>query len=254
MKTIQKALMALELLNEATPLISVGETSKRLKMPKSSTSRLLASLSAVGLLEMDPTTRTYGAGPLAGRLGALYRSRVDPNLLVRQKMSELAKSTGHSCWVGILSGQEIVVLYNAHGNHPVRYVIEPGSHLAAHSTAIGRALLAMLADDDIRQLYKGAAGGRASFPSVNTILREARLTRSRGWSAVAGHNFTGVGAIGCAVHLGPDQSPLGLSISFPMSSVNEKEILGLRQDLTGAAAWLQGRLAVDRPSSGREAT
>jgi DNA-binding IclR family transcriptional regulator len=213
-------LKVLELLSPARPQIGVSEVSRRLEIPKSSASRLLASLAEGGLLARDSRARTYGPGQLVRRLALLARK--DASLLdeLLGLARRLAESTRHSTWVGSLDGDEVIVLGNHHGGYAVRYVVEPGSRLPAHATALGKALLARMAPGEVRHLYASealAARTARSIRNLDALLVDLARVRRRGYAISDEENFPGVKSIAASVS-DADGHALALGISWPVSS------------------------------------
>ncbi len=224
MKSVRNAARALALLKPETPEIGVSEVGRALGLTRSSASRLLASLSESGLIQQDPVSRRYRPGPLAAQLGALYQGG-DMLDVIRQSARDLASLTGHSTWIAVLDGREITVLDNVHGGHPVRYVVEPGSRLPAHTTAIGKALLARLDDETICELYAGASlqpETATSLASPDALLAEIHLTRKRGYAVSDQENFSGIKSFAVAPTKDA-QRPIGLGLSFPLASLKAGE-------------------------------
>ena len=65
MKTLENAAAALSMIAESSVLVSVAKIAAHLGLPRSSASRLMASLRDGGLVEQDPVSRRYGPGALA---------------------------------------------------------------------------------------------------------------------------------------------------------------------------------------------
>ncbi|EIM72653.1 transcriptional regulator [Nitratireductor aquibiodomus RA22] len=115
MKSIDKAMEALKLLVASGGELRVGDTSRHLKVTRSSASRMLASLARGGLLEQDPSTQRYRAGYLAAQLAGGFHRQFDIVELAMKEMEELALQTAHTVWLGVLSGPEVVVLKTSRG-------------------------------------------------------------------------------------------------------------------------------------------
>lgn len=153
MKSIEKAMSALQLLVDSGGEIRVGDTSRHLDVTRSSASRLLASMARGGLLEQDPGSQRYRAGILTVQLAACFHRSFDLVEQAQKDMEELAQKSEHSVWLGVLSGAEIVVLKTMRGSQPIQFTVETGHRLSAVNTAMGRALLALKSEAEIRKFY-----------------------------------------------------------------------------------------------------
>lgn len=241
MKSVRTALRALELLSDATPEIGVSEVSRHLKIGKSSASRLLAALGDGGLLEQDPATRRYRAGLLALRLGSLRKARSNLHEIVQGAMATLARETGHSCFVSVLAGNEIVVLNQVHGGYPIRFMVEPGRRLPAHATAVGKAMLARLSNEEVRAFYptpRLVAPTPYSLRSVDALIRHLSVVRDRGWAETDQETFPGIKSIGVAFRSEDARSVIGLSLSRPLSSLGPEGDAPLLAILLRGARWV----------------
>lgn len=222
MKSLRTAIRALQLFCDDTPEVSVSQVSRALEIPMSSASRMLAAMRAEGLLEQHPGTKTYKPGLLAFRLGSMYRASGNIQDVIRPAMLDLVHKLRHSCWLATLNGTSIVILDNVHGGYPIRFVVEPGSQLPAHSTAAGKALLARLSDTTVAELYQGSelslrqssgAGG------IDALLRELAEIREQKWAGTNQQAVEGIKAVGISFMSPDSRRTLALSVSFPVHGV-----------------------------------
>src|SRR5262245_26683733 len=203
-------------------------------MPKSTVSRLLRAMGEQGLVEQDAESRRYRVGLLPFRLGQLYQAHTNVIDLVDAEVEALVNETGFTAYIGVLNEADIVILRKRHGRYPVRMVLEPGYRMTAAATAFGKALLARLADEDLRRLL--TAGPRKP---IGKLLAELDAVRSQGW-ATADEAFPGMCAIGGAVGGADDQPAVGFSLSFPDNAVNPK----LRRTIAESVAAVARRVAL----------
>lgn len=121
--------------------LSLTELSGRLGLAISTVHGIVATLVARGLVEQDSAGHyALGAGVL--RLGNVY---LDSNELCLRSIpwaETLAERTGHAVRVGVLSGDEVLVLHHVLRPDGSRQMREIGVDLPAHGTALGKALLA----------------------------------------------------------------------------------------------------------------
>lgn len=218
MKSIEKAVSALQLMVESGGELRVGDVSRHLKVNRSTASRLLASLAGGGLIEQDPLTQRYGAGILAVQLAAGFHRKFDLVEQAQKEMEALARETQHTAWLGVLSGAEVVVLKTVRGSQPIQFAVEPGHRLPAHAAAMGKALLALKPDEEIRGLFEGplAATTGRTLHSVDDLLRELAQTRLRGYAISNQELFDGVKAISIALTERHKGTSIAVSVSYPL--------------------------------------
>ncbi|MGX1790845.1 IclR family transcriptional regulator [Bosea sp. NPDC055332] len=218
MKSIEKAVSALQLMVESGGELRVGDVSRHLKVNRSTASRLLASLAGGGLIEQDPLTQRYGAGILAVQLAAGFHRKFDLVEQAQKDMEGLARETQHTVWLGVLSGAEVVVLKTVRGSQPIQFAVEPGHRLPAHAAAMGKALLSLKPDQEIRGLFEGplAPTTRQTLHSVDDLLRELALTRLRGYAVSDQELFDGVRAVSIALTERHKGTSIAVSVSYPL--------------------------------------
>lgn len=245
MKSVSNAMKVLELFGAERMQISVSEVAGELSIPKSSASRLLATMRKSEIVTQVSKGGVYGIGPLARRLGALYSSTVSTRDTIREGMKELATETGHSCWMSVLSGTDIMVVDGIHGGYPIRLVVEVGSQLPAHATAAGKALLARLDDARIRALYRSAdlpTFTKNTLTSTDLLIKELSTIRDRGWAETRQEIIDGITSISVALTAASEPAGIALSVSFPVANLNEGQQSDVRHALLRTAAKLGQRI------------
>lgn len=218
MKSIDKAVSALQLLVDSGGEIRVSETSRHLKVTRSSASRLLASLARGGLLEQDAATQRYRAGILAVQIAASFHRNFDLVEQAQKDMDELARQTEHTVWLGVLSGTEVVVLKTVRGSQPIQFTVEPGHRLPAHAAAMGKALLSVKSDAEIRDLFASTPDPvtRQTVVSIDDLLREIAMTRLRGYAVSNQELFEGVKAVSVVFEDPHKALNIAISVSYPL--------------------------------------
>ena len=226
MKTLRNATTALSVIAESPCPVSVGEIGDHLGLPRSSASRLLSSLRDGGLIEQDPLTRHYRPGALAWRLGVGFRPAGHDLDLLTGAMTALSQSTGFTCWMAVLDRTRIVLLRQHQGRTPAHFSVRLGQTLPAHTTAVGKALLARLPDRGITDLYGETLSQetRNSLHDRAELIENIRIVRERGYAVSRQETFPGVVAVGATIHGRASSCPIGLSLSFPAEMAESDRI------------------------------
>ncbi|RBI68397.1 hypothetical protein DQW77_16540 [Roseovarius sp. TE539] len=232
MKTLENATSALSIISESIEPVSVAEIGKRLGLPRSSASRLMASLRNGNLVEQDPQTRLYGPGLLAWQLGARYQpSGYDSDLLAEALIS-LSQATGFTCWMAVLDRTDVVLLRQHLGRTPAQFSVRLGQTLPAHATAVGKALLSRLPDAAIEQLFDETLAKETpqTFDRRTQLIEDIRTVRDRGYALSRQEVFPGVMAVGGSLYGTISNFPVGLSLSFPTHLGNAEDVAKLLTD------------------------
>lgn len=128
---------------------------EQLELPPATLYRMLMTLCETGYA----VRKKNGLYQLNGKLLAVaYRAVENKSLLscAEAPMRELRDRTGESVMLGVLHGEEGVVIHQEVSKHPVKVILEVGHHFPLHSAAPAKAILAFLephrADGVIRSI------------------------------------------------------------------------------------------------------
>jgi DNA-binding IclR family transcriptional regulator len=179
---VDKAFTLLEAWRQRGEVLGVSELSRRTRLPKSTSHRLLGILEAAGVVE-----RVVGGHRLGDRLhgfSALLSSDSPPELRETclpylQDLYELTHETVH---LAVLDGEEVYCVEKLYGHRRSPLASRVGGWLPAHSTALGKALLAYSGEARQRRVLHGTLR-QYTAATVTQPLRlgaELRATRLRG--------------------------------------------------------------------------
>jgi len=218
MSSVENALNILSLLNTGRPILRVGEVCRELKIPKSSVSRLLRTLSDYGLLERQLHDHGYVAGARALALSDLFLARHSLLDAINIGVERLFEEFGFVGYVGVLQGPDLVILRLKHGSYPLRLVQDVGKQFPAFRTAIGQALLAKRPSAEALAL---AATDKDIKSAGSAVARELDAVRRTGIAQTTSTVVPGIAAIGAAVHDPRRNEALGFSLSFPITGADK---------------------------------
>jgi DNA-binding IclR family transcriptional regulator len=136
-----RLLDAIELVSGKVPAASYREAARVLSVPPSTAHRLLTLL-----LERGYCDRTddgaFRAGPRLLSIGVQALEQLPNWAAASAIVEELGRATDESASVGILIGDEIVLIARHNSSNPLTAVATVGDVLPAHTTAMGKAILA----------------------------------------------------------------------------------------------------------------
>lgn len=230
MTTLDSAAKVLRCFSPDRTELTVTETAALLDLPKSTTSRLLRAMQAAGFLETIGESRRYRPGALVLGLSRSYRTS---SVLFRQAdaaIVDLVKQVGHTGYVSIRRGAEVVGLTDHQGSKALSVSPQMGHPLPAHSTATGRALLARLSDEAVRELLPRDWEPPSSLApaSIEDLLERLALVRRQGYAESHDEAVRGVGVVATAVGAQDDEG-LALCLAYPLATVSEHEVQTLRE-------------------------
>jgi len=153
--TIQSVLHALDILeafSESQDDLGVTELSKRLKLHKNNVFRLLATLETRGYIEQDKISGNYRLGVKTFEMGQVFLSHTSLLKQSRPVMEELRDRCGETVYVALLRDDKVVYIDISETKHSVRVANRVGELLPAHCTAVGKAQLSLLSQDEIKKI------------------------------------------------------------------------------------------------------
>ena len=155
-QAVKRAIAILKAFSSEEPELGVAELSRRLKLPKSTVSRLLVTLEEEGLVTQDPETGLYRLGVELIRLANSVHLFTDLRRIAQPHMRRLAMDVGESVSIAVLQGQDVVNLdVFVPPGHLIKRVGWAGRHMPAYATAAGRAILAFLPREERLHYLKG---------------------------------------------------------------------------------------------------
>lgn len=179
-KSAKRVFDVLEFFEEHRKPASALEVAKVLRFPQSSTSSLMRTMTALGYLQYDGSSRTYLPTPRVSLLGhwlspALFKSGRLLNL-----MEDLAELTSETILVGIRNGLNAQYIHIIQARLPMRLYVKPGTLRPLTKSGLGLALLAEYPDREVKRIVRRLnelappPGGQVEINELLATLNEVR--------------------------------------------------------------------------------
>ncbi|MBL9206436.1 MAG: IclR family transcriptional regulator [Opitutaceae bacterium] len=214
---LDKAFSVLEVLARTGRELTLAEIAEEGRLPKPTVHRILRSLRDLGYVEQTDRRGTY---QLSERLKSLREYGRDE--AVRNKalpvMEQLQREFDETVNLGLLEGVFVRYVHVLETSQPLRWIVKPGARDHFHTTALGRVIVAHLADEARKRLVNkattsGTAAARKQHRSQ--LDQELTTTRTRGWGIEEEETVAGVACV--AISLGWLGEPLAaISVSVPV--------------------------------------
>ena len=216
---------------------------------KSTAFRLLETLQVAGLVERGPTGG-YRPGPESVRWGLLLLGRLDVPSVAAEELRNLWLETGESVGLAMLTGETIVLAEILNSPSPFRMAELPGTVIAPHSSALGKAVLAHLAAEHAAVLLGPPPFRMLTHNSPATRVElDRRLDRVRrdGFSVDIEESALGVACVAAAVFKRGHVTG-GISIAGPRVRMSDDRLAQLGPLVADVAGRVSRRLSppVDR--------
>ena len=244
--TVARVTLLLRVLAESTGDASLGDIADRMKLPASTTHRLLNLLLEQGFVERGRGNRTYRAGLEFMRIGGLVSSRAEVTELAHGFMQAVVDTCSETCMLSLYvpSSQSCMIASVIYGSHPLRYEAPKYQPSSLAWGATGRGILAFLPPDVIdavlaRQEASPGTGRRMGSPAA--IKRDLAQIRAQGYAHSRGQKVQG--AVGLSAPIFNGAGAIGaLCITLPDSRFTEGMLPRFVKTLTEQAARLSSML------------
>lgn len=220
---LRKGLVLLDLL-AARGALTLAEAQRASGLNRTMTYRLLRALCETGYVAHDPVARRYALGLRLLHLGAAVTTRLEIAAVARPFLAELREETQETVNLGLLDGNEIVYVAMQESPHGLRMAARPGGRDPAHSTALGKAILAYLPPEACAAIVASLQPLRALTPATLTdpvaLEHDLAVTRARGYALDEEENEVGARCVGVPVLDSAGEPLAGLSVSGPVGRID----------------------------------
>ena len=216
-----------------------SELSRRLRLPKSSIANICSALVETGLLRRDENGFTLGRK--LAELGGAYLASTDQVHEFYRVCDELPVASEETIQLGALDGLEVTYLARHDGRQPIRLASEIGRRLPASCTAIGKAALASLSEDELTERLRGVrwlpAMTDRSHRTVPALLDDLERVRARGFAVDDEETADGVVCFGVAIERRrAGESPYAASVTLLKARATDARRDALVADLLRLAS------------------
>ena len=230
---------------EAKPLRLV-DVQRRTGLQKTIALRLLTTLESGGFVEREPTTGGFQIGVRAFEVGQAYSRGGSLILRIRPYLQRLIAGSPHTAYLATLDGFEIVYLATVEGTGPLRVHVAPGGRNPAYATAVGKALLAELPDDEILERARRFGLRRLTASTITSptrLVRHLREVRTVGYALNLEEAYPGIGSIAATARDASGSAFAGISLAYATSLLAPNELPAWIERTTAAAAEVSAALS-----------
>ncbi len=229
MELVKRTLAILRTIAEGEKFLTLSEISLRTKIPVSSISRIISTLTEEQFV-VRGSDRRYGIGPEAIGLCRGGRFLDDAS---RDILSNLCEEYEETVFLSRFVGNQVRCLALWHGTRPVTLAVRTGDMLPIHASAAARAILAEYPLSRAREVI--ARSERIKFTpktltSEKDILRHLKTVHERGYDICYNELNAGVLVVSAPI-IGPHNT---VTTSVSMAGA----VMGDAEAKAGAEHWL----------------
>lgn len=238
---VTRAASVLDALAAADGPLGLSDLARRLGIAKSSLSNICVALEEAALIRRVDTR--YILGHKLVELASAYLRKVDLLSEFHALARDLPTAANETMLLGVLDGTDVLYLARHDGTQPIRLASDVGRRMPAVCTALGKAMLSTMSNDEI--LVRLAR--LETFPILTPkgaqnrteLLEDIERTRQRGYAIDDEENTEGVCCFSVALP-GVSMPPHAISITLLKARSNERLRERLIHDLHTLADQLRG--------------
>lgn len=224
-QSVARALAILNLLASRPEPMGVRDIARQLRVAPSIAQRLIKTLANAGFLEQTGTTLRYMIGYKALQVGNAFLGQNTLHSAVMPGLYALADE--HiSSFLGVLRDRRIVYLATVQSTGPVAINHRPGAQTYLHSTAMGKALLAEMPEQEVRALLTQSPLPRLTARtkvSVTQLMAELETVRRLGYATSDEENRQGFFSVGAVVRDSSGRASAVVSGAVSTSGLTSKD-------------------------------
>lgn len=250
-KSVAKAIMLLNLLAKEKQSMSLQEISRETGWPKSTVHALLSTMMDFSMVNQDASTGKYHLGIQLFELGNLVLD--DWNILevARPLMRSIMLKTGESVNLSVLEGNEVLIIEHINSGSPLRVMIERGTRLPIHASAMGKSILAALPFTQVKRIIKETplqAFTPHTIVDQDELFRELERIQTDGYAVENGEMRIGMRGVASAVYDCRGKVVYSIGITGMFRRIYDEGFIDARDLVVKAAAQISDELGYIQPS------
>jgi len=237
-KSADRVMSVLDLI-AANGAMSFTEIVDGLGVPKSSAHALLRTMQDRKYISIDAQSKEYRLGNRIWELAQAHHGIEDLRTLMKPLMVRLMERTEETVQLARLDGVEAIYLELAESPHPVKLTSRPGARLPAHTSAIGKALLAGLEPGEVAERLGTEPLVQLTEHTIsdpNELLDELGRVRKAGYSVDDEEFAVGLRCLAMPVHDAMGRPIAAMSVSVPTPRYSRKGMAEARRALSETVA------------------
>ncbi|PPC77324.1 IclR family transcriptional regulator [Pokkaliibacter plantistimulans] len=249
---LERGLLLLCEFNRQNRTLTAPELARRLKLPRTTVFRLLATLETMGFVNRSGNEYRLGMSVL--RLGFEYLASLELTELGQPILARLCNGIGYACNLVVRDGRSIVYVAKVTPPSILSSAVNVGTRLPAHATVLGRILLEDLDLSELRDLYPEdhlEVYSAGTPRSVMELFDMVQSDRRRGYALSEGFFEASISTIAAPVRDHTGQVVAAMGATIPSSHIAEELLEPLVAQVRNSAEELSNLLGY---SSGARVT
>lgn len=224
-QSVVNALDILDYLSSCKGEAGVTELANSLGIHKSTASRLLATLFARGYVGRNRQSGRYSLGMHIVELSRARLDQIDLRQIAKPYLEQLVASTGETAHLAILDRGQVVYIDKADTPQTLGMRSSIGYRIAAHCTALGKALLAELPREKLDEVFSRDELVRFTPNTITdpeTLKLHLAYVRERGYAIDDEEHEDGIRCVAAAIRDHAGRVVAAISVSGPTLRVTRE--------------------------------
>ena len=244
-QSVEKVLQIIETMAQSREPLRLQDISMKVKMPSSTTLRLINTLMNCGYANQDPNTLRYTLSLKFMEIGSLVSSQLSIRDIAHPYLVELSKKCKESVCLAIEQNMEVVYIDVIDGPDGMLKITQRIGKIAPiHSTGVGKLMLLNYYSSQIEHMIK-TKGMAALTPNTITtkqeLLNELKKIKNQGYALDNEECELGARCLSVGIKDYTGKIVAGISVSGPVTRMSMnyiEEIKDIVMDTSGKVSEL----------------
>jgi len=247
-QSLDRAFDILDILARAAGGLGLSEIAGSAGLPRSTTFRLLAVLQQREYVRKAEDTGKYRLGPGFIEHSSIYLNSLELKTESAPSMRELAASFGTIVFLARRQGNRMVYIDRYDHFASLRQYAIIGQQKPLYCTALGKALMFDMEEEEIRTLLEGEpfqAFGPGTHGRIESLLEDLLICGKRGWSRDDQENEPGTNCVAAPIRDYRGKVISAVSTSWSMEIRPDLEadkvaahVLKAARDISRSMGWM----------------
>lgn len=226
---VMKVLSTIADYDEGLTLTDIAEQTQ---ISKGTLHPILATLVEHNYLSKTEENGHYRIGAECFKVGYSFVRNVNVMDVIKEKMDEIVHEFSEICQLGVFQNNEVFYISKSEPYRAIKLMSSIGRSLPAYASALGKALLSQLSNDEIRDLYKDGLKPLTgnTITDVEVLIKQIEKVRETRIATERGESSPDIECV--AVPLRQDDTIFAaMSVSIPIYRSTPEQIEAIRKTL-----------------------
>lgn len=226
--SLERALAILEFVAHKSGGLTNAEISAHFDVATSTTSYILSRLEREGYLRRDPANGRYEMGLKIVALSHGALRDMGLRRIAEPILHRLSSETKTSALIGVLERGRVMIVDKVEKPDLARIDIDIGVRYPAHSTALGKVLLAHLPEGQLMHLFDHYGLPKISPKTIDSrgrLLEELKTVQKLGYAVSDGELYLGIRAVAAPIFDAGGEVSAAVSVTGVTVLVEEETVI-----------------------------